>query len=235
MKLVEITVNTNDFLENNPEILNSSIAKNGIVRPDGKVDCDSVFIKIDDVKLFDLVNKKNELRFKYGRVERSFEVRFTDQIKSMKEFPEWVGKQCTLVSLHGIENCEGFPKHVGFVTVLSMLSSLKSIEGMRESQVKDLNIVHCGKLESLKGLPKIIDGNLELRGLVKAKNILEIFNSKGIKKIHFEIGSQFTDKEILDSKEIKRILNKHYQNGRDMIGCQEELIEAGLSEYARLK
>ena len=38
----------------------------------------------------------------------------------------------------------------------------------------------------------------------------------------------------VDNKKVERIINIHLKNGRDIFACQEELIEAGLEEYAQL-
>lgn len=42
------------------------------------------------------------------------------------------------------------------------------------------------------------------------------------------------DLVFLDNHEVRNIINKHLKNGRDVFACQEELIEAGLEEFAQL-
>ena len=37
-----------------------------------------------------------------------------------------------------------------------------------------------------------------------------------------------------DNKQLQNIINKHLKEGRDVFECQNELMEAGLDEYAQL-
>jgi hypothetical protein len=39
---------------------------------------------------------------------------------------------------------------------------------------------------------------------------------------------------ILDYPKVHNIINKHLKGDRDVFACQEELIEAGFDEYAKL-
>jgi len=54
-------------------------------------------------------------------------------------------------------------------------------------------------------------------------NLLYAFKIKGLEELITRI-------EKLDD-----IINKHLVGNRDVMECQEELIEAGLEKYARLK
>lgn len=101
-------------------------------------------------------------------------------------------------------------------------------------------------LTSLEGIPSIINGNLFISGnkLTSLHNI-----HKQIKRMGAY--ANFSNNPItshvlglllvnglysinLDNPKVDTIMNKHLNGDRDVFACQEELIEAGLDEFAQL-
>ena len=58
-------------------------------------------------------------------------------------------------------------------------------------------------------------------------NVLGVFKIKGVKSVYFD---HWTEDKL---KKVTEIINKHLKTG-DIFDCQEELIDAGLEEYAKL-
>jgi DNA-directed RNA polymerase subunit RPC12/RpoP len=116
---------------------------------------------------------------------------------------------------------KGAPEKTGLYFNCNECISLTSLEHAPSEIVSSFNCSKCHKLESLIHLPKSIKGTLHINDL-NVRNYLTIFKTKGIKMIE------------CSNKEIETIINK-YLKTRDVIGCQDELIEAGYEEYARTK
>jgi hypothetical protein len=102
-------------------------------------------------------------------------------------------------------------------------NQLTSLTGAPTSVTGDF---HCSnnQLTSLKDIHKYIKsigGNFYLvRNPIKS-HVLGLLKIKGLKSVE------------LDNKEVEKILNKYLPEG-DILDCQQELIEAGLDEYAQL-
>lgn len=175
------------------------------------------------------------------------------EITSMKHVPEKVGKDFT-VSSFKMKKFDYFPKEIGGelsifnsrIETLDLLpkevfGKVSITENMFLRSIKGIpSIVHGNVLingsrvvQSFEGLPKVIEGKLSLHSFgylseTPPKNILVVFKIKGLTQI------EFTRPMAGDYKKVSDIVNKHLKTG-DMIECQEELIEAGFKEYARLK
>jgi hypothetical protein len=81
------------------------------------------------------------------------------------------------------------------------------------------------KLTSLQGIHKQIKqiGNIaDFRKNTIKSHVLGLIRIERLKKVFF------------DDDELTKIINKHLQDGRDVMACQDELIDAGLDEYAQL-
>ncbi len=81
-------------------------------------------------------------------------------------------------------------------------------------------------LTSLKDVHKIFDevkGVFDVRGNSIKSHVLGLLLIKGVTRVY------------LDNKQVEEILNRHLGKGRaGMSQAQEELIEAGLEEFAQL-
>ena len=62
-------------------------------------------------------------------------------------------------------------------------------------------------------------------------HVLGLLLIDGLEEVSFESFSIGADAA---KHKVAQIINKHLKNGRDVFACQEELIEAGLDEYAQL-
>jgi len=109
--------------------------------------------------------------------------------------------------------------------------SLSSLENAPNIVDEDCDFANAMKLTSLEGIGKDylleIGGDLYLPLHLKS-NALGILR---IKKLTHVINNSFA----IDSlKRTVTIINKHLESGRNIWKCKEELIEAGLKEYAKL-
>lgn len=166
-------------------------------------------------------------------------------IKNLKGCPKSIPEELLIKDLDKLESLEGSPDRVHGVYGFNLkaLKSLKggptictdlysidnapvlvSLEGMpKKIENGFISITNCPNLESLKHVSTEIKGNFNFVKCPKVKDALTIFKIKGINNIFH------------DNKKLEHILQKHYDNGRDVVECQEELIDVGLKEYARLK
>jgi len=64
-----------------------------------------------------------------------------------------------------------------------------------------------------------------------ASNMLSFLLIPKLERIHI---IQFAKDEGNEIDQVFSILNKHLQNGKDILECQEELIQNGFKEYAKL-
>lgn len=60
-------------------------------------------------------------------------------------------------------------------------------------------------------------------------NILGIMLIKNLKNIEFMFKTKTNEYE-----EIENIINRHLKSDRDILECQEELIDKGFKQYAKL-
>lgn len=124
-------------------------------------------------------------------------------------------------------------------------NDLTSLKGGPKDVSKDF---HCfnNELVSLEGAPTIIGGNFYCSGN-------KLTSLKGIHKIIKLIGSVgYFDNNLitsnvlgllkieelrqvkLDEKKVERIINKHLKGDRDIFACQEDLVNAGFEDFAKL-
>jgi len=144
-----------------------------------------------------------------------------------------------------LTSLEGAPDHVGghFACVNNRLTSLEGAPSYVHRGFSCIN----NQLTSLKGAPSYVGGDFyctnnrltslkdvhrqitEIRGVFACRqnpiksHVLGLLLIKGITEIR------------LDRMHVEEIVNKHLGKGRaGMLQAQEELIEAGLEEYAQL-
>ena len=123
-------------------------------------------------------------------------------------------------------------------------NKLTSLTGAPASVTGDF---HCynNQLTSLTGAPTSVTGNFNCQGnkLTSLKDIHKQIKSIGEtlylsgNPIKSHVLGLLKIKRLksveLDNKEVEKILNKYLPEG-DLLDCQEELIDAGLDEYAQL-
>ena len=143
-----------------------------------------------------------------------------------------------------LTSLEGSPKHVSDdFTCFS--NNLKSLKGGPEYVGGDFYCYHNG-LTSLEGAPSWVDGIFNCRdnNLTSLHNIHKhikhiggmLYASRNPIKSHV-LGVVLIDgiKNIwIDNKKVQDIINKHLDGDKDVFACQEELIENGYEDYAKL-
>ena len=149
---------------------------------------------------------------------------------------------------NNLTSLEGSPKEVGGIFFCSY-NNLTSLEGSPKEVGGNFSCYH-NKLTSLEGSPKEVGGNFDCscNKLTSLRNI-----HKHVKKMIGE--ANFEDNNIkscvlglllidgltvvlLKNKKVQKIINKHLKGDRkgdrDIFACQEELIEHGYDEFAKL-
>jgi len=127
------------------------------------------------------------------------------KITSLKQGPSYVGGGFSC-SATKITSLEGGPSYVGgnFYCGNTKITSLHNIHK---------EIKYIGRMLSLSNTIK--------------SHILGVMFIKGLQRIEFHLGN-------IEQKQVERIINKHLAGDRNIHLAQEELIEAGLVEFAKL-
>jgi hypothetical protein len=152
------------------------------------------------------------------------------------------------VNQHNLTSLEGMPRKIEGALYLSG-NPLKSLVGGPEEVGEDMAVDGCG-LTSLEGLPVkigsylMLDNNplTSLQGINKLRemsgsiylddclitsHILGVFFIKGVKQIATVNRGDF-------GRAVK-IVNRHIKQGRSgLLPCTQELIEAGLADFAQI-
>jgi hypothetical protein len=153
------------------------------------------------------------------------------------------------ITLAPLINLHGFPRFVGGTATIKTVSSLPNLMTMGKPAVKDFAISGYGKkfVGTLEGIPPMIDslrvGNVRsMRGVEVCsnlkwltfdnENVFGLLNLLKLKHPIAGIGAGGIDDAAF--KNAVKIINDHSQKDRDILACQEELIDNGLEEYATL-
>lgn len=147
---------------------------------------------------------KKELDYEGVTVMGDFSCRST-KIKSLKGAPNYVGGYFNCEDTR-ITSLEGAPEHVG------------GFFDCRHTKIKSLHNVH-------KQI-KYIGRDFYISHTIKS-HILGVMFIKGLLGIEFISGN-------VEQKYVEDIINKHLAGDHDPHTTQEELIDAGFSEYAKL-
>ena len=166
-----------------------------------------------------------------------------NELTSLAGAPRKVGGNFLCVS-NKLTSLEGAPRKINgtFSCTSNKLTSLKG--GPDEVS----GIFYCinNKLTSLGGAPKIVGRDFKcnqnhltsLEGIHLKIQIIDgiaVFNDNPIKS--HVLGLLLIDelqKVYLDHKQVQEIINKYLAGSRDVMDCQNELMDAGLDEYAQL-
>lgn len=117
----------------------------------------------------------------------------------------------------------GFPRHVQGSCRLGSNMLINSIEGMPERIGRDFDIenTHIDELHNIHKYCKSIGGSIIAKHL--RSNILGTMLVEHLKSVHF------------DRHKAAQILNHHLlSEARDIHACQQELIDAGYPDLAKL-
>lgn len=192
---------------------------NYIIHDDLSVDVEgSVFISDD-------YSPMSYLPVKFNKVSENF-VCSNLRLTSLRNSPRSVGRNFS-VQLNLLTSLEGGPEKVGGTFSINE-NPVTSLEYAPREM--DSLMLRRTKISSLKNIHKQIreihwDIYLENKPMT---NILGLMLVKGLQEVILDTHTNTkTDKAV-------KILNKHLVVGRDIHACQEEMLEAGLSEYAKL-
>lgn len=155
-----------------------------------------------------------------------FKCTFNSKLTSIEEGPQQVGRNYDLYQCEDLKSLKGIQKRINGYFTCSQCVSLTSFKDGPTHVDGDFSANNCRSLDSLNFLPKEIKGEFfigKLSSRVKYY-LVPIFNVKGITKIR-----------IFANSLISAIMTEHYLSGRDMLNCQDELIESGFEQYAEVE
>lgn len=147
-----------------------------------------------------------------------------EDLETLKNFPKVVDGS-VFVNHNNLHNVEGCPTTINGSLVISANRNLTSLDGMDKIEIEDSFI--CNDCPNLK-FSKIHKHIKSIGGTFKSNsmksNALGLLLIRNLQKV--ELGG--------NNKEVAEIINKHLEGERDVHACQEELIDAGYGEYAKL-
>jgi hypothetical protein len=120
----------------------------------------------------------------------------------------------------GITSLDGAPQNIGGTFVCNY-TKITSLAGAPQSVGKNF-YCYGTNITSLDGAPQSIGGTFHCYNTPLVDHLLAFFRTSGIKSVS-------TGNEHVDT-----ILNKYLNGDRDMLLCQDELIDAGFGDRARL-
>ena len=130
-----------------------------------------------------------------------------------------------LVNLEGLENAG----RAGYLH-MAYCHGIESLEGIAKT-VRSVYFEKCSKLISLKGIHKHVPMVTTFRiATVIKSHILGLLKLEHLNELEYQPGYEFPDHE---SNKAFQILYAHLKK-KDLIACQQDLIDAGLDEYAQL-
>ena len=132
-------------------------------------------------------------------------------------FPFLHAKNC------GLSSFDGGPEKTYLAGMNVSNNWLSNFEGCPEHIDGDF-ILRFNYFKSLKNIHKhlkVVNGRIDLKNNQLLSDILGLLKIKRLQKVN------------LDNKNIEDIINKYLPEG-DILECQQELIDAGFEEYARL-
>jgi hypothetical protein len=211
------------------QFLDSHRIKNYTIRPDSTVDVTS---NVDLTRF-----KGTSLPVQFGKVSGYFDCSNT-QIISLEGAPQSVGSDfychnTKITSLEGapqsvggnfschntpITSLEGAPQSVGG-NFYCHNTKITSLEGAPQSVGGNFSCCST-KITSLEGAPQSVGGNFYCDNTL-LRGLLRLLDIQGLKRIGFDLGP------------IDAILDKYVGTG-DILSAQDELIDAGFKQHARL-
>jgi len=160
-----------------------------------------------------------------AKVLEYFDCSFT-KIKSLKQGPSWVGGDFGCSDTN-ITSLEGAPSYVGgyfncWNTKITSLEGGPSYVGGK----LDCSGTNITSLHNIHKEIKHIGNRLLLPDTIKS-HILGVMFIKGLLEIRIHGGN-------IEQVQAEQIINKHLKGDRNIHLAQEELLEAGLKEFAKL-
>jgi hypothetical protein len=192
-----------------------------------------------------------EFPVKFGKVYGNFNISFCFNLVKLNG-PTFIRDHADFEGCHELQTLEDGPTEIGGYFDISRCRSLKNLKGGPVKIGGYFVSNSCPGLVSLEGVAKEILGhNWEIEGCPNLKSLDFVPTKRGPRHISIKDTPIFNLLKFLKIPELKtvtvadtfdipeidalhRIIQKYLPLG-DLMDCQEELIEAGFSEYARLK
>jgi len=184
-----------------------------IINDDGSIDVEG------DVNLKNRAFTQFPLKFR--KVTGNFNCFGSKNLTTLKGAPEEVGGNFYCYECHNLLSLKYAPIKVGGSFSCSRCFKLTSLEGVPTDIGENFYCYECFNLTLLSHL-KIVRNGLFSSG-TPFTNLLYVFKIKQLMASETEFA------------ELDKIINRHLSGDRDMMECQEEMIEAGFEKYARLK
>jgi hypothetical protein len=151
-----------------------------------------------------------------------------NQLISLKGAPAKVDGDFD-ISSNELDTLEHCPKEVAG----DFNCSYNKLENLNDAPAIIVDLFNCSynKITSLQGIHKQIkriDGVANFTYNKIRSHMLGLMKIKGLKGLIHGIAEERRDHHAL------RIIDKHLKGDRDVLACQDELIDAGLDEFAQL-
>jgi hypothetical protein len=152
-----------------------------------------------------------------------------NHFESLEGLPKDIMSLVNLEKSHLLTDLTGSPREIIHDFNVNLSNNLTSIKGRPDKIGRDFQMAGCSKITTLNDLPDSIGRNLFISGNPLIKNYLRVLKVKDLQKI------VMWDNDGINFRKIADIINKHLAGDKDIMECQEEMIEAGFGEYAKLK
>jgi len=185
----------------------------------------------------------SSLPVKFSKVHGNFLIMNCEELETLKGAPTWIGGDFSCSNSKKLQTLKYGPEIVEGIYDCDNCNELTSLKYGPTTVNSHFNCSNCEKLESLEGAP------ISIKGAVHVMNCPKLTKLSHFKYIKWDMDLSntpidnllyvFKIKELTVIKtgndKVDKIINKHLSSDRDIMACQEELIEAGLGRYARLK
>jgi len=195
------------------------------INDDGSIDVDGNVILSYD--------RFSKIPIKFRKVSGSFSLYMCKSLESLEGCPTEVGKSFDCGTCQSLTSFDYCPKRVAGNFTAYSCGKLKSLDGIASIIGGKIDISNCPLITSIAPI-KTCGGELNLTMSYNVIDYLHVFRIKGLKKIRLDELAQ-NQPEFSDERKIQEIINKHLAGDRDIMDCQEELIEAGFEKWARIK
>jgi len=232
MKLNELKKLTEDFKD---EIIKKYGIKKYTINEDGSIDVnESVML---NGELFD------RLPIFFNKVYGDFYITECPNLESLVGSPTWVEGNFSCVRSPKLLLLRGGPKTVEGTFECTGCPKLTSLKGAPTTVTLDFNCAKCGNLTTLEGAPEEVGGNFyafdcfKLPKLSHVKSVKRkiLLNRSPIDNFLYALKIKNLQEISTGSEKLDGIINKYLGGDRDIMACQEEMIDAGFEKYARLK
>lgn len=166
--------------------------------------------------------EKDKLPFKFDIVKGDFIISAAG-LKTLENTPNEVTGDFFADHLD-ISSFAGGPKKVGGSYVVGG-TSVTSFDGAAAQIENDLHCEDCKQLTSLQGIHKNIKhigGKASFADCPITSHVLGLLLIDGLQSVK------------LDEVKVMEVINKHLKGERDTLMCQQELIDGGFADFAKL-